>query len=152
VLVASDRCSAGKREDESGPAACRALACFTEVVEKVVVPDDYARIRAQLLDWCGRGLDVIVTVGGTGLSPRDVTPEATRSVIDKEVPAITQALLVQGLQQTPKAMLSRAAAGTRATSLIVNLPGSPRAVESGIEYLRESLPHAVEVLRGEANE
>ena len=152
ILVASDRSAAGEREDASGPAARETLQHWTDVREKVIVPDDYAEIRAQLIQWCREGVDLIFTLGGTGLSPRDVTPEATRSVIDKEIPAITQALLIDGLQQTPKAMLSRAVAGIRGHTLIINLPGSPRAVTGGIEYLKETLPHAIEVLRGEATE
>jgi molybdenum cofactor synthesis domain-containing protein len=152
ILVCSDRSSAGRREDASGPAAREVLESWTDVHEKVIVPDDYAEIRAQLIEWCRGGVDLIFTLGGTGLSPRDVTPEATRSVIEKEVPAINQALLINGLKQTPKAMLSRAVAGIRGQTLIVNLPGSPRAVTGGIEYLKETLPHAIEVLRGEATE
>ena len=152
ILVASDRSAAGERDDASGPAAREALETWTEVRGKVVLPDDYAQVRNQLIEWCEEGIDLIFTLGGTGLSARDVTPEATRSVIEKEVDAIPQALLIRGLKETPRAMLSRATAGIRGRTLIVNLPGSPRAVGGGIEYLREALHHGVEVLRGETKE
>lgn len=152
VLIVSDRSAAGIREDLSGPAAMDALHTWTSVHEKIVVPDDYTEIRDQLSRWCREGVDLILTSGGTGFSPRDVTPEATRSVIEKEAPGITQALLLQGLEDTPKAMLSRAVAGIRDRTLIINLPGNPDAVVSGINYLKEALPHAVEVIRGEAEE
>jgi molybdenum cofactor synthesis domain-containing protein len=152
VLVVSDRSAAGEREDESGPAAREALNEFTDVTDVTVVPDDYTEIRSHLLDWAEARVDVVFTLGGTGLSPRDVTPEATESVIDKKIPALTTALLFNGLLDTPKAMLTRGVAGVRGRTLIVNLPGNPDAVRSGIEYLKDVLPHAVEVIRGTATE
>ncbi len=152
VLVASDRSAAGVRSDASGPAAVEALEDWSQVVDLAVVPDEYEQIREKLLEWCRDGVDLVLTLGGTGLSPRDVTPEATRSVIEKEAHGITVALLVHGLQDTPKAMLSRAVAGVRGNTLIVNLPGKPTAVTDGINYLKDALPHAVEVIRGESKE
>lgn len=152
VLVASDRSAAGVRSDASGPAAVEALEDWSQVVDLAVVPDEYEQIREKLLEWCRDGVDLVFTLGGTGLSPRDVTPEATRSVIEKEAPGITGALLVCGLGDTPRAMLSRAVAGLRGRTLIVNLPGKPAAVAASIKYLKKALPHAVEVMRGEANE
>ncbi len=152
VLVASDRSAAGVRPDASGPAAVEALEIWTQVVDMAVIPDEYEQIREKLLEWCRDDVDLVFTLGGTGLSPRDVTPEATRAVIEKEAQGITAALLYHGLQDTPKAMLSRAVAGVCGRTLIINLPGKPAAVTDGINYLKDALPHAVEVVRGEAKE
>jgi len=152
LLIVSDRVCAGVMEDRSGPEAEDALRSFADVVDKGCVPDDYAEIRSRLIGWCERGIDVILTIGGTGLSPRDVTPEATRSVIEREVPALSWALLFNGLISTPRAALSRALAGVRGRTLIINLPGSPSAVRSSIEYLQGILPHAVSVIRGAGRE
>jgi molybdopterin adenylyltransferase len=148
VLVVSDRVSAGLMEDRSGAEAAAALAAFAEVAEIGVVADDFETIRQRLLEWCGKGLDVIFTVGGTGFSPRDVTPEATRSVIEREAAGLITALVVNGLAGTPRAALSRAAAGLRGRTLIVNLPGSRSAVRESISYLSGVLAHAVEMMRG----
>ncbi len=148
VLVVSDRVSRGEEQDKSGEAAVEALQDFCDVVCQEVVSDDYAEIRTQLLELCAGEVDVIITSGGTGLSPRDVTPEATRSVIEREAPGIAYSLLFNGLIDTPRAMLSRAVSGVRGQTLIINLPGSPSAVRHGIEYLQDVLPHAVEVIKG----
>jgi len=148
LLIVSDRISAGMAEDSSGTEASAALQPLAEVVETSVVPDDYAQIRSRLLQWSEAGIEVVFTIGGTGLSPRDVTPEATRSVIERELPGLSFALLFNGLLSTPMAVLSRAVAGVRGGSLIINLPGSPSAVRGSIEYLRDVLPHAVEVIQG----
>ena len=152
VLVVSDRVSRGEREDRSGPAAREVLEEFTDVADLAVVPDSYTQIRSRLLEWSAERIDAVFTLGGTGLSPRDITPEATESVIEKKIPAMTTALLFNGLRDTPKAMLTRGVAGVRGRTLIVNLPGNPDAVRGGLEYLQEVLPHAVEVLQGRANE
>lgn len=149
ILVASDRISAGAEQDRSGALAAELLGETAEVAEVRVVPDEVDRIAGALTEWCEQRLDVVLTVGGTGLSPRDVTPEATRRVIERETPGITTALLVRGLQSTPKAMLSRAVSGVRGRTLIVNLPGSTSAVRELVPYLCEVLPHAVEVLSGQ---
>ena len=122
------------------------------VREIIVVPDDYAQIRSRLIEWCDREVDLIFTIGGTGLSPRDVTPEATRSVIEREAPGLSCALLLNGLIETPRAMLSRAVAGVRGRTLIINLPGSPSAVRGAIAYLKDVLPHAIEVMQGQGRE
>ena len=148
ILVVSDRASAGRMEDRSGPQAAAMLEPLAGACQTAIVPDDAAQIRSRLLAWCEEGVDVILTLGGTGLSPRDVTPEATRSVIERELPALPLALMVKGLAATPRAMLSRAVAGVRGRSLIVNLPGSPSAVRESVEYLRDVLPHAVEMIHG----
>ena len=148
VLVVSDRASAGEMEDRSGPEAARALASFADVEATAVVPDDVVPIREHLTRWCDEGIQVIFTLGGTGLSPRDVTPEATRAVLEREAPALITALVVNGLRTTSRAMLSRAVAGQRGGTLIINLPGKPAAARESIEYLADVLPHAVEMMRG----
>lgn len=152
LLVASDRISRGESEDESGELARQVLSPVAEVVEKRVVPDEADQIRDALLGWCEQGLDLVVTIGGTGLGPRDVTAQATRSVIEKEAHGISTALLVRGLLGTARAMLSSAAAGVRGHTLIVNLPGSKSAVRESLEWLRTVLPHAVEMIHGGGHE
>ncbi len=148
VLVTSDRIHAGQEQDRSGHAAAEELEAFAEVTEVRIVPDERGAIASALRRWSDAGIDLILTVGGTGLSPRDVTPEATLEVVDRRAPGIGTALLVKGLASTPKAMLSRAVAGIRGQTLIVNLPGSTRAVRELVPYLLEVLPHALEVIRG----
>jgi len=152
VLVTSDRTARGEGRDESGEIAVELLAPIAEVVGKRIVSDDAEKIRDALLEWCEGGVDLIVTVGGTGLSPRDVTAEVTRSLIEKEAAGISAALIARGLQSTPRAMLSCAVAGVRGTTLIVNLPGSKAAVREYLEYLQEVLPHAVKMIRGGGHE
>lgn len=150
VITVSDACSAGNREDTSGPAVCALLrAAEYEVVYTAVVPDERARISDQLRR-CADDLrcDLIVTTGGTGLSPRDVTPEATRDVLEREIPAIPQAMLIESLKVTPRAMLSRAAAGTRGDSLILNLPGSEKAARENLSAVVDTLAHGLKMLRG----
>ncbi|MCK4374702.1 MAG: MogA/MoaB family molybdenum cofactor biosynthesis protein [Candidatus Brocadiae bacterium] len=150
ILVASDRISRGVEQDRSGALAAQLLAevADADVAEVRVVPDELERIAETLREWCAEGMDLILTVGGTGFSPRDVTPEATRTVIEREAPGISTALLVRGLESTPRAMLSRATAGVCGRTLIVNLPGSRSAVTESVEYLLEVLPHALEIIGG----
>jgi len=152
VLVTSDRISRGESEDVSGEVACEALAPLAEVVEKRVVPDDAESVRSALLEWCECRLDLVVTVGGTGLGPRDVTAQVTHALVEKEARGISTALLMRGMQSTPRAMLSSPAAGVRARTLIINLPGNPTAVREGLEFLRELLPHAIEMVHGGTHE
>ena len=150
VITVSDACSAGTRVDTSGPAVCAMLrAADYEVIYTVTVPDDRDQIAAALRQ-CADGLhcDLVVTTGGTGLSPRDVTPEATREVVEREIPAIPQAMLFESLKVTPRAMLSRAAAGTRGSCLIVNLPGSEKAARENLGVVLPTLAHGLEMLRG----
>ncbi len=131
-----------------------ALASLHPRVERYeVVPDDPQTISDRLSLWADElGLDLILTTGGTGLGPRDFTPEATLRVVDRNAPGLVEAMRSNGRTHTPHAMLSRAVAGVRGRSLIINLPGSPRAVVEGLETILPALPHAVEVIKGEARE
>jgi len=154
VLTISDKGSRGQRQDKSGEAIRDVVARVESTVVKYnIVPDEADVIAAKLIEWAdGGGVDVILTTGGTGLSRRDVTPEATLSVIDKEVPGITEAIRAKSLEKTPLAMLSRAVAGLRGQCLIINLPGSPKAVRECLEVVLPALTHAVEIIRGEVTE
>jgi len=146
----SDKGSRGEREDLSGPAIREVVAGLgMEVVEQAMVPDEAEAIRRELRRLCDeQGCDLVLTTGGTGLSPRDVTPTATLAVLDYEVPGIAEAMRAASLQVTPFAMLSRAVAGVRGRTLIVNLPGSPKGVRECLAVIAPALPHAVETLRG----
>jgi len=153
IITVSTRGAAGERADESGPAMREALtAAGHEVSSSALVPDDVAKVANAILDAVRAGANVVLTSGGTGLSPNDVTPEATRRVIDREVPGIAEALRARSLAKTPHGMLSRGVAGAVGASLVVNLPGSPRAVKESLEVLLPVLPHAVELLAGESGE
>ena len=149
VLTISDRCSRGEREDLSGPAIKSALPPDNFVVAlEAVVPDDKKIIAETLRRWCDEyDCAVILTTGGTGFSPRDVTPEATGKVLDRMAPNLSQFLLWEGLKQTPFAALSRGVAGLRGATLIVNLPGSPSGASDGTQSLVPLLPHAVDVMK-----
>ncbi len=154
ILTLSDKGALGEREDRSGPLIREALekAGF-QVLAYRVIPDDYEEILVVLLDWVDRkGLDLIMTTGGTGLSPRDVTPEATRAAIEREIPGIAEAIRWEGLKHTPFAMLSRGLAGVRKESLIINLPGSPKAVEESLAVVLPVLHHALEKIKGVSKE
>ena len=153
VITVSTRGAAGQRADESGPALRDGLsAAGHEVVSATLVPDDVAKIANAILEAIRAGANVVLTSGGTGLSPNDVTPEATRRVIDREVPGIAEALRASSLAKTPHGMLSRGLAGAVGPALVVNLPGSPRAVRESLEVLLPVLDHAVELLAGQSGE
>ncbi len=150
VLTVSDKGSRGEREDLSGPAISELVATIgAEVVRYRVVPDEREQIAAVLTSWADdEGLDLVLSTGGTGLAPRDVTPEATLAVIDRVVPGLAEAMRAESLKKTPLGMLSRAVAGVRGRTLIVNLPGSPRAVRECLAAILPALPHAVLTIKG----
>ncbi|RJO65788.1 MAG: MOSC domain-containing protein [Myxococcales bacterium] len=151
VLTLSDRGARGEREDVSGPLLARLLAepLKADIVEAVVLPDERAELEARLIELCDvKVCDLVVTTGGTGLSPRDVTPEATLAVIDRQAPGMAEAVRAEGMKHTPRAMLSRAVCGLRGQTLIVNLSGSPKAVEQQLGALLPVLPHALETASG----
>lgn len=154
ILTVSDRGARGEREDRSGPALRESLAALAGavIVAEAVVPDEQEAIVAALRQWVAQGITLILTTGGTGFSPRDVTPEATRQVIERETPGLAEAMRASSLALTPHAMLSRAIAGIAGSSLIVNLPGSPRAARENLEVILPALPHGLAKLQGDPSE
>jgi molybdenum cofactor synthesis domain-containing protein len=149
ILTLSDRSSRGERADASGPAlAALVQAEGWSVTEQALLPDEESAIRALLIEWADSGkFDVILTTGGTGFSPRDVTPEATRSVIERESAGLAEAMRASSLKITPHAMLSRIVTGIRKRTLIINLPGSPKGAVENLQVVLPVLPHAVQLLR-----
>lgn len=154
ILTISDASSRGEREDASGPAAAEwARSLGYDVSARAVVRDDSVDIVRQLLAWCDAdAADLVLTTGGTGLSPRDVTPEATRAVIEREAAGIAERLRIETGADSARAALGRGIAGVRARTLIVNLPGSPRAVRECLEALSPMASHAINILRGSATD
>jgi molybdopterin adenylyltransferase len=152
VLTMSDKGSKGEREDLSGP-------LIGEMIKKIgaelnyyeILPDEKILIKEKLIEY-SKKIDLILTTGGTGLSTRDVTPDATLEVIDKEVPGIAEAMRSEGLKKTSRAMLSRAVAGVKGDALIINLPGSPKAVKEGLSVILDVIPHAIEKIKGDPSE
>jgi len=149
-MTSSDRCSRGEAEDVSGK-------LVSEMIKTVggrtaaydIVPDDIPAIREKLLHYCDTlAVDVVITTGGTGFSGRDVTPEATAQVIEKNIPGLPELMRAEGLKKTKKAVLSRGIAGIRKNTIIVNLPGSPKAVKESLEAIIDLIPHSLEMLRG----
>ena len=151
ILTISDRSACGERPDLSGPALAELVRSQGwTVVRQAIVPDELPVLRATLSGWADHSeLDVILTTGGTGFTPRDVTPEATRQVIEREAPGLAEAMRHASREITPHAMLSRAVAGIRGKVLIINLPGSPKGAAENLRVILSVLPHAVELIRDE---
>ena len=149
TLTISDAGSRGERQDTSGPAISEVMTGLGYVeVDRALVPDEADQIASKLVAWCDGGdVDIVLTTGGTGLSPRDVTPEATRSVIEYEIPGIPEAIRTQTAASTRMAMLSRAVAGMRSGCLVINLPGSPMGVRQALEVIGPVIGHAIDIAR-----
>lgn len=151
ILTLSDRAHRAERKDESGPAlASLILAQNWSVTKSLILPDDESAIRETLIEWVGSGgFDVIITTGSTGFAPRDVAPEATKAVIQKEAQGLAEFMRAESLKKTKHAMLSRAVTGIREKTLIINLPGNPKGAVENLQILFPVLPHAVKLLRDE---
>lgn len=153
MVTVSDKGAAGEREDRSGKVVRELLeAAGLAVGRSEIVPDEVEVLSGLMVELCDRGFDLVVTTGGTGISPRDVTPEATRAVIDREVPGMAEAMRASSCRVTPHAMISRAVCGLRGATLIINLPGSPKGAKENLEVVMPAVPHALEVAGGLASE
>lgn len=152
IITISDKCSRGDREDASGPLLSQLVSdAGLRVISRHLVPDERDKIASLLSNLAdSRAVDLIITTGGTGPSPRDITPEATRSVIEREMPGLAELLRSEGYRRTPFAVFSRGVSGIRGQTLIINLPGSPKAVREGMEVLALLLPAAIALIRDEA--
>ncbi len=152
ILTLSDKGSRGEREDRSGPVIKDMLKDISAEVEYYdVLPDEKELIKKKLIEYSEK-VDLIITTGGTGLAPRDVTPEATMEVIERQIPGIPEIMRLEGMKKTRRAMLSRAVAGVRGRTLIINLPGSPVAVRENLEVILDTIPHAIEKIKGDTSE
>lgn len=149
IITVSDRSSRGEREDLSGPALVnKVLSAGYQVVSTAIIPDSIEHIKSLLIEWCDSGnFDLILTTGGTGFAPRDVTPEATLAILEKIAPGIPEAMRAHSLKITPHAMLSRQQAGIRKKTLVINLPGSPKGAVENLEVVLPVIPHAIELLQ-----
>lgn len=154
VLTVSDKGAAGQREDLSGPAIQELLRPMgAELEEYRLVPDELPEIQKAIMEWADqKQVDLILTTGGTGVHPRDVTPEATRPLLDKEIPGMAEAMRSASMAKTPHAMLSRGLAGVRKKTLVVNLPGSPKAVRENLSIILPAIAHALEKIQGDPRE
>lgn len=154
ILTLSDKGSRGERADTSGPALATWLAeRGVETVRTEIIPDEADLISARLAAWADAGdVDLILTTGGTGVSPRDVTPDATLKVLERVIPGFGEVMRMRSLQKTPHAMISRAVAGIRGTAMIINLPGSPRGAVENLEAVWPAVPHAVEKIQGDSRD
>jgi len=154
IITVSDKGSQGQREDQSGPAIAEMLAgAAIHVQQTCIVPDEIDQIQQAIIKYSDiENLDLILTTGGTGVSPRDLTPDATLKVIDKEIPGMAEAMRLAGMKITPHAMISRAVAGIRGQSLIINLPGSPKGAKENLAAVLPALSHAVEKIKGDTRD
>ncbi|HOG12449.1 MAG: MogA/MoaB family molybdenum cofactor biosynthesis protein [Smithellaceae bacterium] len=151
IITVSDKGSQGKREDKSGPVIAEMLAgAAIQIKQTLIIPDEVAQIAKAIIQFADvEKLDLILTTGGTGVSPRDLTPDATLQVLDKEIPGIAEAMRAASMKVTPHAMISRAAAGIRGRSLIINLPGSPKGARENLSVVMPALTHAMEKIQGD---
>ena len=154
IITVSDKGSQGKREDLSGPAIAKMLAgAAIEIQKTLIIPDETDQIQNAIINFADvEKLDLILTTGGTGVSPRDLTPDATLKVIDKQIPGMAEAMRHQSMMITPHAMISRAIAGIRGKSLIINLPGSPKGAKENLSVILPALKHAIEKIKGDDSE
>lgn len=153
IITVSDRSYQGKREDLSGPTIREWAEKKGYVIQnEIIVPDEIDSIKKSLVDCSDSSVDLIITTGGTGFAARDVTPEATLAVIEKNAPGFAEAMRMRSLQITPHAMLSRAVAGIRKNSLIINMPGSPKAVRENLGFIEDAIPHAIELLQSQVTD
>jgi molybdenum cofactor synthesis domain-containing protein len=153
IITSSDKGFAGEREDASGRVIEEIVnAHGFEVADKVILPDEKELLSAKMKDYCRQGIELVLTTGGTGFSKRDVTPEATADVVERRADSLTTAMMANSLKYTPKAMLSRGIAGICDETLIVNLPGSPKAVRENLEYAIDAIRHGIQILKGDDGE
>jgi len=153
IITVSDRSSKGLREDLSGPEIKKwAGRKGYSIAAEAIVPDEIDRIKEKLVEFASKSIDLILTTGGTGFAPRDLTPEATLQVVERIAPGFSEAMRQRSMEITPHAMLSRAVSGILKRSLIINLPGSPKAVRENLEIIEEALPHAIELLKGQVGD
>ena len=154
IITVSDKCSQGKREDLSGPAIAEMLADVAiEIKYTTIIPDETDQIKEAIINFADvKKLDLILTTGGTGVSPRDLTPDATLEVIEKQIPGMSEAMRQKSLLITPHAMISRAVAGIRGKCLIINLPGSPKGAKENLAVVLPALKHAIEKIKGDDSE
>ncbi len=151
VLTISDKGSRGEREDTSGPVVCDILKSMGAVIDKYeIIPDEQEVIKSKLIQYADDlRLDLIVTTGGTGVAPRDLTPDATKDVIDRELPGMAEAMRMESFKITPHSVISRGVAGIRGRTLIINLPGSPKAASENLITIIKAIPHAVSKIKGD---
>ncbi len=154
VITLSDKGSRGEREDLSGQVIKDIVCRMGGSVENyILIPDDAAMLKEKLLLFSSdNNCDLIITTGGTGMGPRDITPETTKEVIEKEIPGMAEAMRMESLKKTPHGMLSRAVCGMRGETLIINLPGSPKAVQECLEVIKPALPHAIQLIKGKTGD